>query len=68
MGCGASADEFNGHKKTVSNSETVAGQHPEKTTEIPAAKLEKPKVAKTFRSSRGSVQSRAPRFINGFFG
>jgi hypothetical protein len=67
MGYGMAAEESNGHKKTVSKSETVAGQYPEKTTEIPAAKLEKPMVAKTFRSSRGSRSSRVPRFINWFF-
>jgi hypothetical protein len=64
----AAADELNGHKKTVSESETVAGQHPEKTTEMPEAKSGKPMVAKTFRSTRGSWPSRGPRFINRFFG
>jgi hypothetical protein len=62
------ADELNGHKKTVSESETVAGQQSEKTTEMPKAKSEKPIVAKTFRSIRGSLLSRVPRFINRFFG
>jgi len=38
VGCGTAADERNGHKKTVSNSETVAGQHSEKITEMPKAK------------------------------
>ena len=57
-----------GHKKTVSESETVAGQHSEKTTEMPKAKSGEPMVAKTFRSIRGSQPSRVPRFINKFFG
>ncbi|MET4074771.1 hypothetical protein [Hymenobacter sp. UYCo722] len=56
------------HKKAVSKSETVAGQQPEKTAEIPEAKSEKPAAAKTFRSSRGSLLSRVPRFINEFLG
>jgi hypothetical protein len=68
IGGGAAADELNGHKKTVSESETVAGQHPEKTTEIPAAKSREPMVVKTFRATRGSLPSRVPRFINKFFG
>ncbi|WP_345122439.1 hypothetical protein [Hymenobacter antarcticus] len=57
-----------GHKKTVSESETVAGQQPEKTAEIPEAKSEKPMAVKTFRSSRGSLLRSVPRFINKFFG
>jgi len=57
-----------GHKKTVSESETVAGQHSEKTTGIPAAKSGEPMAAKTFRSARGSLPSKVPRFINKFFG
>ena len=60
--------QLNGHKKTVSDSETVAGQKLEKTTEIPEVKSGKPIVAKTFRSTRGSLPSRVPRFINKFFG
>ena len=68
IGCGAAADEPNGHKKTVSESETVAGQHSEKITEIPEAKSGEPMVAKTFRSTRVSQLSRVPRFINKFFG
>ncbi|ALD20628.1 hypothetical protein AM218_04555 [Hymenobacter sp. DG25A] len=64
----AAADELDGHKKTVSESETVAGQNPEKTTEMPKAKSGKPMVAKTFRSTRGFLKSRVPRFINKFFG
>jgi hypothetical protein len=66
VGRRATADELNGHKKTVLDSKTVARQHPDKTTEI-EAKSGKP-MAKTFRSSRGSLPSRAPRFINKFFG
>ncbi|WP_139362245.1 hypothetical protein [Hymenobacter sp. CRA2] len=62
------ANELNGHKKTVSESETVAGQHPEKTTEMPEAKSRKPMVAKTLRSARGSLPGKGPRFINEFFG
>ncbi len=68
MGRGAAADEINGHKKTVSDSETVVGQHSEKTTETPEAKSGKPMVVKTFRSTRGSLTSRVTRFINKFFG
>jgi hypothetical protein len=68
IGCGAAADELNGHKKTVSKSETVAGQYSEKTTEMPDAKSGKPMVAKTFRPTRGSLLSRIPRFVNKFFG
>jgi hypothetical protein len=67
-GCETAADDRNGHKKTVSESETVAGQQSEKITEMPRVKSEKPIVAKTFRSTRGSLPSRAPRFINKFFG
>jgi len=63
-----SNNELSGHKKTVSDSETVAGQHSKKTTGMPKAKSEKPMVAKTFRSTRGSLPSRVPRFINKFFG
>lgn len=68
IAAGVVADELNGHKKTVSESETVTGQHPEKTTEMPEAKLGEPIVAKTFRPTRGSLPSRVPRFINKFFG
>jgi len=60
--------QLNGHKKTVSEYETVAGKNQEKTTEIPAAKSGEPMVAKTFRSTRGSLPSKVPRFINKFFG
>jgi len=60
--------ERNGHKKTVSESETVAGQQVEKIPEMPKAKSEKSVVAKTFRSARGSSLSRMPRFVNRFFG
>jgi hypothetical protein len=60
--------ELNGHKKTVSESETVAGQQSEKTTEMPKATSGKPMVAKTFRSTRSSLLSRVPRFVNRFFG
>ena len=67
IGCGTATDELIGHKKTVSNSETVAGQHPEKTTEIPEVKSGEPIVAKTFRSIRGFLPSRVPRFINKLF-
>jgi hypothetical protein len=67
IGCMA-ATELSGHKKTVSESETVAGQQPEKITEMPKAKSGKPIVAKTFRSTRGSLLSRVPRFVNRFFG
>jgi len=67
MGGKVAAAKLSGHKKTVSESETVAGQQAEKTTEIPKAKSEKPMVTKTFRSTRGSLFSRAPRFINKFF-
>jgi len=63
-----SSNELNGHKKTVSESETVAGQYAEKTTEMPKAKSGKPITAKTFRSTRGSLLSRVPRFVNRFFG
>jgi hypothetical protein len=52
------------HKKTVSESETVAGQQPE----ITAAKSAKPTAAKTFRSSRGALLRSVPRFINKFLG
>ena len=65
---GRAAAELNGHKKTVSESETVAGQQSEKTTEMPKAKSEKPMVAKTLRPTRGSLLSRVPRFVNRFFG
>jgi hypothetical protein len=68
IGCGAAADELNGHKKTVSKSETVAGQQPEKITEIPEVKSGKPMMVKASRSIRGSQPSRVPRFINKFFG
>jgi hypothetical protein len=68
LGFGVAADELNGHKKTVSESETVAGQQLEKTTEMPKAKSGKSIVAKTFRSTRGSLLSRVPRFVNKFFG
>ena len=68
IGYEAATDELNGHKKTVSESETVAGQHPEKTTEMPEAKSGKPMATKTFRSTRGSLPSRVPRFINKLFG
>jgi len=61
-------DECGGHKKTVLDSKTVTGQHSEKTTKMPKAKSEKPMVAKTFRSTRGSWLSKAPRFVNKFFG
>ncbi|MGI4759536.1 MAG: hypothetical protein ACRYF0_02430 [Janthinobacterium lividum] len=68
IGGAVAADELNGHKKTVSESETVAGQQAEKTTEMPKAKSGKPMEAKTFRSTRGSRPSRVPRFVNRFFG
>ena len=68
IGYRPAADERNGHKKTVSESETVAGQHPEKTTEIPDVKSEEPMVAKTFRPTRGFLPSGVPRFISKFFG
>jgi hypothetical protein len=70
IGCGAAVDERNGHKKTVSESETVAGQYPEKTTAIlkPETKSGEPIAAKTCRSARSSLPSRVPRFINKFFG
>ena len=68
MGCGTAIDGLNGHKKTVSESETVAGQHSEKTMEIPEVKSEEPIVAKTFRPTRGFLPSRVPRSINKFFG
>lgn len=68
IGCGAVADELNGHKKTVSESETVTGQYLEIRTETLAAESGKPTVSKTFRSSRGSLPDRVSRFINGFFG
>jgi hypothetical protein len=61
-------DERSGHKKTVSESETVAGQQSEKTTEMPKAKSEKPVEAKTLRPTRGSLLNRIPRFVNRFFG
>ena len=61
-------NELNGHKKTVSDSETVAGQYPKKTTEIPEVKSGEMMVVKTFRSTRGSLPSGVPRFINKFFG
>ena len=60
--------QLNEHKKTVSESETVAGQKLKKTTEIPEVKSGKPIVAKTFRSTRGSRPSKVPRFINKLFG
>jgi hypothetical protein len=68
LGCGVAADELSGHKKTVSESETVAGQQSEKITEMPKATSGKPIVEKTFRSTRGSLLSRVPRFVNKFFG
>jgi hypothetical protein len=68
IGCQAAAAELSGHKKTVSESETVAGQQSEKTTEMPKAKSGKSMMAKTFRSIRGSQLSRIPRFVNRFFG
>ena len=64
---GGATDELNGHKKTVSDSGTVAGQHPKKTTEIPEVKSGKIMMVKTFRSTRGSLPSGAPRFINKLF-
>ncbi|WP_157886852.1 hypothetical protein [Hymenobacter sp. PAMC 26628] len=67
-GLPGSNNELNGHKKTVSESETVAGQQSEKTAETPKAKSGKPMAAKTFRSIRGSQPSRVPRFVNRFFG
>ncbi len=66
--CQAAAAELNGHKKTVSESETVAGQQSEKIAKMPKAKSEKSMMAKTFRSTRGSLLSRVPRFVNKFFG
>jgi hypothetical protein len=51
----AGQTDLNGHKKTVSNHETVAGQQPEKT--------EKSTGAKTFRSRCGPLLS-VPHFIN----
>ncbi|WP_460616882.1 hypothetical protein [Hymenobacter ruber] len=57
-----------GHKKTVSESETVAGQNQEKTTEIPAAKSGEPITATTSRVIRGSLPGKVPRFINKVFG
>ena len=68
IGCGVATNELNEHKKTVSESETVTRQHPEKTTEMPEAKSGKMMVVKTFRSTRGSLSSGVPRFINKFFG
>jgi len=59
------AIEPDGHKKTVSESETVAGQQSEKTTETPTGKAI---VAKTLRPARGSLARRLPRFIDRFFG
>jgi hypothetical protein len=35
---------------------------------MPTAKSEKPMVVKTFRSTRGSLLSKVPRFVNKFFG
>jgi len=66
--CAAAAAERGGHKKTVSESETVARQQSEKTTEMPKAKSGKPMVAKTLRPTRGSLLSRIPRFVNRFLG
>ena len=60
--------ELNGHKKTVSDSETVAGQYPKETTEIPEIKSGEMMMVKTFRSIRGSLPSGVPRFIIRFFG
>jgi hypothetical protein len=54
----------NGRKKTVSNQETAAGQQPEKTETKSGAESEKPTAAKTFRSFRGPLVSRVPRFVN----
>jgi hypothetical protein len=62
------ANALNGHKKTVSESETVAGEQSKKITGKPKAKSGKPMLAKTFRSTRGSILSRVPRFVNKFFG
>jgi hypothetical protein len=62
------ADDRTGHKKTVSESETVAGQQSEKITEMPQAKSEKSMIVKTLRPTRGSLLSRVPRFINKSFG
>jgi len=67
-GLPGNSNELSGHKKTVSESETVAGQQAEKITEMPKAKLTKPIVVKTLRSTRGSLLSRVPRFVNKFFG
>jgi len=64
----AAGNDLNGHKKTVSESETVAGQQSEEITEMPKAKLGKPMEAKTLRPTRGSLLSRIPRFVNRFFG
>jgi hypothetical protein len=68
LGGAAAATEFSGHKKTVSESETVAGQQSEKITEMPKAKSGKPVEAKTLRPIRGSLLNRVPRFVNRFFG
>ena len=67
-GLAGSNNERNGHKKTVSKSETVTGVTIGKTMKMPAAKSEKPMVAKSFRATRESLPSRVPRFVNKSFG
>jgi len=57
-----------GHKKTVSESETAAGQYPKRIAEMPKATGKKPMGAKTWRPARGARSSRVPRFINKIFG
>jgi hypothetical protein len=61
----AAGAERGGHKKTVSESETVAGKTQKKATETPTAKSI---VAKTLRPARGSLARRLPRFIDIFLG
>ena len=55
-------------KKPVSESETVAGQQPEKITGKPDETSEKLMATKTFRSFRGALLKSVSRFINWYLG
>jgi hypothetical protein len=57
-----------GIKKPFRNPKRWRDNNQKKIMEMPIAKAGKPMMAKTFRSTRGSLLSRVSRFVNKFFG
>ena len=60
--------ELTAQKKPVSESETVAGQQPEKTTGKPDETSKKLMATKTFWSFREALLGSVSRFINWYLG